>query len=147
MLGSEGAGFLAIILLLRPQLPQPNFLPLRNRGLCDEAAKDNPAGLIQPVAGKRIDDLTPDPLLEGIEIYRRLRTTPTRDAGHNGEFSSGFTGHLKRPLDIVARPPQTLAFAIGSEGARAHPRVSIFQERLLPRGGSHNGPSVLWQRA
>jgi hypothetical protein len=83
MLGSEGAGFLAIILLLRAQLPQPNFLPLRNRGLCDETAKDNPTGLIQPVARERVDDLAPNTLLEDIEIRRRFRTTTPRKHRHD----------------------------------------------------------------
>src|SRR5262245_33049740 len=57
------------------------------------------------------------------------------------------TSPAKRRRVSMARPPQTLAFAIRSEGARAHPRVAIFQERLLPRVGSHTGPRVLWQRA
>jgi hypothetical protein len=50
MLGSEGASLLGAVLLLRPQLPQPKFLPFRYRGLCHRAAEDDLAGGIQPVA-------------------------------------------------------------------------------------------------
>jgi hypothetical protein len=48
---------------------------------------------------KRVNHLAPDPLLEGIKIRWRFRTTPTRNAGDDGKLSSGFAGHLKRPLD------------------------------------------------
>jgi hypothetical protein len=43
--------------------------------------------------GERVDDLPPNPLLELVEIRRRLRTTSARDAGNNGERSCGLTRH------------------------------------------------------
>jgi hypothetical protein len=43
--------------------------------------------LIQPVARERIDDLTPNTLFEDIEIRRRLRASPARDAGNDGKRS------------------------------------------------------------
>jgi hypothetical protein len=49
--------------------------------------------------GKRVDHLTPNAALKLVQIRRRLRTTPARNAGNNGKLSSGFAGHLKRPLD------------------------------------------------
>src|SRR5215831_19539991 len=56
---------------------------------------------------ERVDDLSPNPLLERIEIYRGFRTASARDARNNSERGCGFTGHLKRPLDIVAQTQQT----------------------------------------
>jgi|AmaraimetFIIA100_FD_contig_61_7449485_length_648_multi_5_in_0_out_0_1 hypothetical protein len=85
MLGSESAGFLASVLLLGAQLPQAHFLPLRDSSLCDESAEDNPAGLIQPMPGERVDHLTPNALLEDIKIRRRLWASPAREHRHNGE--------------------------------------------------------------
>jgi hypothetical protein len=68
-------------------LPQLNFLPLRNGGLRDEAAENELTGLIQPMPGERVDHLPPNALFEDIEIRRRLRATPTRDAGNDGKRS------------------------------------------------------------
>jgi BioD-like phosphotransacetylase family protein len=92
-MGSEGAGLLAIVLLLSSQLPQPKFLPFRDRGLRHQATKDDLAGSIEPVAGQRVDNLTPNPLLERVEIRRRLRTTTPREHRHNAKRSSGFARH------------------------------------------------------
>jgi hypothetical protein len=66
MLGSKGAGFFTIILLLRAQLPQPHLLPLRDRSLRSQATKDKLTGLIQPMPGERVDHLTPNALFEDI---------------------------------------------------------------------------------
>jgi hypothetical protein len=63
MLRSESAGFLGAILLLRPQLTQPRLLSFRYCSLRHQAAKDDLAGGIQPVARQRVDNFTPDPLL------------------------------------------------------------------------------------
>jgi hypothetical protein len=60
-------------------------LPLRNRSLCDETAKDNPTGLIQPVARERVDHLTPNALLKDIKIRRRFWASPTRNTRNNGK--------------------------------------------------------------
>jgi hypothetical protein len=49
--------------------------------------------------GERVDHLPPNALFENIKIRWRLRTTPARDAGDDGELGSGFARHLKRPLD------------------------------------------------
>jgi hypothetical protein len=87
MSSSDLHGSLCVVLLLRPQLPQPSLLPLRDRSLSDQAAEDDLAGGIEPVAGERVDDLTPYALLEGIEIYRGFRTTSARDAWNDGERS------------------------------------------------------------
>jgi hypothetical protein len=62
-------------------------LPLRDGGLRDQAAEDDLTSRIEPVPRKRIDDLAPDPLLQGIEIRRGFRTTPARDAGDDGKRS------------------------------------------------------------
>src|SRR5215831_8848892 len=99
MLGSEGAGLLAIVLLLSSQLPQPEFLPFRYRGLRHQATKNDLASGIEPVAGQRVDDLTPDPLLDEIEIRRWLRTTAPRKHRHSRKRGCGFTttGHGRFP--------------------------------------------------
>jgi hypothetical protein len=55
--------------------------------LCNETAKDNPTGLIQPVARERVDHLAPNTLFELIKVRRRLRASPTRKHRHNGERS------------------------------------------------------------
>jgi hypothetical protein len=83
--GNELNRILGIVLALRPQLPQSRLLPLRCRGLRSQATKDELTGSVKPMAGERIDDLTPYPLLEGIEIRWRLRTTTPRKHRHNGE--------------------------------------------------------------
>src|SRR5215472_1286747 len=114
MLGSEGAGLLAIILLLSSQLPQPKFLPFRDRGLRHEAAEDDLASSIEPVTGQRLDHLPPNALLELIKIVRRLRTTPPRKHRHNGERDCRFTtaghgrfpSHWKRHGSRVGYKPQ-----------------------------------------
>jgi hypothetical protein len=95
----ELGGLLPIVLLLRAQPPQPHLLPLRNGGLRGETAKNHLPGRIDPMPRQSGNHVPPDPLLERIQVRRRLRTTPTRDQGHYGKLSSGFAGHLKRPLD------------------------------------------------
>jgi hypothetical protein len=47
--------------------------------------------------GERIDDLPPNATLKLVQIRRRLRTTPARDARNDGGRGCGFTGHLKKP--------------------------------------------------
>src|SRR5262249_12911444 len=88
---------------------------------------------------KRNDDayVTAGPALRACRAYARAGCQRRRN-DKPGETAAG-----EHWLVL----PKTLAFVIAGEGARAHSRVSIFQERLLPRGGSHNGPSALWQRA
>jgi hypothetical protein len=95
----ELSGILGIIRVLRAQLPQPHLLPRRNGGLRGETAKDHLPGRIDPMPRQGGNYVPPDPLLKRIQIRWRLRTTLTRNQGHNGELSSGFAGHLKRPLD------------------------------------------------
>jgi hypothetical protein len=86
----------------RPRVPQPKFLPFRDRGLRHQPTEDDPTGGIQPVTGQRVDDLAPDPLLELIEIIRRLRTTTPRKHRHDGKRGCGFTtaGHARVPFQI-----------------------------------------------
>jgi hypothetical protein len=62
-------------------------LSLRDRGLRGQTAEDKLTGSIQPMPGERVDHFAPDPLLENIKIHRRLRATPTRDAGDDGKRS------------------------------------------------------------
>src|SRR6516162_2480388 len=78
MLSSKRAGLLSAVLILGPQLTQPRLLSLRDRGLGDQTAENELAGRVEPVAGQRIDDLTPYALLDGIQVRRWLRTAPPR---------------------------------------------------------------------
>jgi hypothetical protein len=96
----ELGGFLPIILLLRAQLPQPNLLSLRNGGLRDETAKHHLPGRIDPMPRQGSNYVPPDPLLERIQIRRRLRTTLARNQGHNGKAGGGLTGHTNEPLRL-----------------------------------------------
>jgi hypothetical protein len=76
-------------------------LPFRNRGLRNEPAEDHLPGRIDPMPRQGGNYVPPDPLLERIQIRRRLRTTPTRDQRHYGKLSGGFAGHLNGyPLDL-----------------------------------------------
>jgi hypothetical protein len=102
MRDNEPGSSLSVILILRPQLPQSRLLPLRCRGLRGQAAKDQLAGKIKPMPGKRVDDLAPHSLLELVEIRRRLRTTTPRKHRHDGKRGCGFTtaGHARVPFQI-----------------------------------------------
>src|SRR6516162_7067158 len=93
MLNSKRAGLLSAVLILGPQLTQPRLLSLRDRGLGDQTAENELAGRVEPVAGQRIDDLTPYALLDGIQVRRWLRTAPPRDAGDDSERGCGLAGH------------------------------------------------------
>src|SRR5215472_809272 len=102
MRDNESGGVLSVILILRPQLPQSRLLPLRCRGLRSQATKNKLASSVKPMARERIDNLTPDPLLDRIEIHRWFRTTAPREHRHNGERGCRSTtaGHTRVPFQI-----------------------------------------------
>jgi len=83
MSDNESGGDLGVILILRPQLPQSRLLPLRCRGLRSQATKNELTGSVKPMAGERIDDLTPYPLLDRIEVDGWFRATTPRKSGDN----------------------------------------------------------------
>jgi len=85
MSDNESGGGLSVVLILRPQLPQSRLLPLRCRGLRSQATKNELTSSVKPMAGERIDDLTPYPLLDRVEIHRWFRTTTPRKSGYNRE--------------------------------------------------------------
>src|SRR5262245_41430146 len=66
---------------LGPQLSQPRFPPLRARSLRNQPAEHNLPGGVDPVRRQRGDDLTPNPLLERIELGGWIRATLTGDEG------------------------------------------------------------------
>ena len=73
MQSGKGIGILSVVLVLRPQLAQPCFPPLRDRGLRDQPAEEKLAGKIEPMRRKRIDDVAPDLLFESVQTCWRLR--------------------------------------------------------------------------
>src|SRR5215472_5479224 len=77
--GSQRTGLLAVVLALRAQIANPNLKALRDRGLSSKPAKDQLPGGVDPMRRQRGDNLAPSPLLERIEIRRRLRTPCARN--------------------------------------------------------------------
>jgi hypothetical protein len=85
MRDNEAGGGISVVLALFSQLPQSRLLPLRCRGLRSQATKNELTSSVKPMAGERIDDLAPDPLLDRIEVHRWFRTTAPRKSGHDRE--------------------------------------------------------------
>src|SRR6516225_5088395 len=123
MLSSKRAGLLSAVLILGPQLTQPRLLSLRDRGLGDQTAENELAGRVEPVAGQRIDDLTPYALLDGIQVRRWLRTAPPRDAGDDSERGCGLAGHGRNSPSRwkLARDPKIDHVSGGGWRARRRP--------------------------
>src|SRR5262245_21050148 len=110
MPGSKRTSLLTVILALRTQIANPNLKALRNRGLGSKPTKDQLPSGVDPMRRQRSDHFTPHPLLERIEIRRRLRTTCTGDqcgddgkrgwrpitATRHGGFPSRWLGREKR---------------------------------------------------
>jgi len=128
MLSSKRAGLLSAVLILGPQLTQPRLLSLRDRGLGDQTAENELAGRVEPVAGQRIDDLTPYALLDGIQVRRWLRTAPPRDAGDDSERGCGLAGHGRNSPSRwkLARDPKIDHVSGGGRRARRDRLGSCF---------------------
>jgi hypothetical protein len=97
VLSRERDGVLAVVSTRCPQLTQSRLLPLRDGRLRSETAKNVLAGGIEPVIGESVDHLAPDPLLDGIEVGRRLRATPPGKAGNDSELGGGSARHRRSP--------------------------------------------------
>src|SRR5262249_22279629 len=116
--GSQRAGLLAVVLALRTQIANPNLKALRNRGLGSKPPQDQLTGRIDPMRRQSGDHLTPHPLLERIEIRRRLRTPCARnqygDDGKRGWRLITATRHEDFPSFALDASP-TLAVLINEQ--------------------------------
>src|SRR5262245_41805923 len=103
MQGSKSVGIFADVLLLRPQLAEARLSSLRNGSLRDQTAQYKLAGKIEPMRGKRVHDIAPDPHFEAIQACRRLWAALPGDKRHEGDRGFGFatTRH-----EISLRPDQ-----------------------------------------
>jgi len=95
MLRRKLGGFLAIVGELCTKLTKPRLLPLADRGLRREPAQDQAPGRVDPVIRERVKHLTPNSLLERIEVGRRRRTPATGDTGNDGEGGGGSARHRR----------------------------------------------------